>query len=315
MARVFFSYSHDDEQYRDQLEKHLAALKHQGLIESWHDRRILAGSDFDNEIDAQLERADVILLLVSASFIDSRYCYGIEMRRALERHNQGLAQVIPVIVRPCDWQSTPLRGLLAAPRDGKAITTWANFDEAYADVARQVRAVVEKRTNVLAETVGLVEPVVQAHPPTRALPRSSNLRLRKEFTDADKDMFLHKSFDFLAQFFEGSLQELQQRHADIECRYRRVDANTFTATVFRGGKKEAECSIVLGGAFRDGGITYSNNATSRGNSFNESLSVGHDDQTLFLKPMGMSFRGTREDKLSDEQAAEYYWEMLIASLQ
>ena len=85
------------------------------------------------------------------------------MRRALERHNQGLAQVIPVIVRPCDWQSTPLRGLLAAPRDGKAITTWANFDEAYADVARQVRAVVEKRTNTLAETVGLVEPVVQAH--------------------------------------------------------------------------------------------------------------------------------------------------------
>lgn len=208
------------------------------------------------------------------------------MRRALERHNQGLAQVIPVIVRPCDWQSTPLRGLLAAPRDGKAITTWANFDEAYADVARQVRAVVEKRTNTLAETVGLVEPVVQAHPPTRALPRSSNLRLRKEFTDADKDMFLHKSFDFLAQSFEESLQELQQRHADIECRYRRVDANTFTATVFRGGKKEAECAIVLGGAFRDGGITYSNNATSRGNSFNESLSVGHDDQTLFLKPMG-----------------------------
>jgi TIR domain len=315
MARVFFSYSHDDEQYRDQLEKHLAALKHQGLIDSWHDRRILAGSSFDKEIDEQLERADVILLLVSASFIDSRYCYGIEMRRALERHTQGLAQVIPVIVRPCDWQSTPLQGLLAVPRDGKAITTWANFDEAYADVARQVRAVVEKRTNVLAETAGLGETTVQVHPPTRALPRSSNLRLRKAFTDADKDKFLHQSFDFLAQFFEGSLQELQQRHADIECRYRRVDANTFTATIFRGGEKQGECAVVLGGAFRDGGITYSNDATSRGNSFNESLSVGHDDQTMFLKPMGMSFRGTREDKLSGEQAAEYYWEMLIASLQ
>ena len=128
-------------------------------------------------------------------------------------------------------------------------------------------------------------------------------------------MFLHHSFDFLAQFFEGSLQELRQRHADIECRYRRVDANRFTATIFRGGKKQGECAIVLGGAFRDGGITYSNDATSRGNSFNESLSVGHDDQTLFLQPMGMSFRGTREDKLSGEQAAEYYWEMLIASLQ
>lgn len=315
MARVFFSYSHDDEQYRDQLEKHLAALKHQGLLESWHDRRILAGSMFDKEIDDQIERADVVLLLVSASFLDSRYCYGIEMRRALERHSQGLAQVIPVIVRPCDWQSTPLGGLLAVPRDGKAITTWANFDEAYADVARQVRAVVEKRPHLSVETVGLAEPVMQARPRARGLPRSSNLRLRKEFTDADKDMFLHQSFDFLAQFFEGSLHELQQRHADIECRYRRVDANRFTATIFRSGKKKCECAIVLGGAFRDGGITYSNDATSRGNSFNESLSVGNDDQTLFLQPMGMSFRGTREDKLSSEQAAEYYWDMLIASLQ
>jgi hypothetical protein len=98
-------------------------------------------------------------------------------------------------------------------------------------------------------------------------------------------------------------------------RYRRVDANTLTPTIFLSGKKQGECAIVLGGAFRDGAITYSNNATSRGNSFNESMSVGHDDQTLFLKPMGMSFRGIREDKLSDEQAAEYYWEMPIASLQ
>lgn len=313
MARIFFSYSHDDEQYRDQLEKHLAALKHEGLIDSWHDRRILAGSSVDKEIDNNLERADVILLLVSASFIASRYCYGVEMRRALERQGRGLARVIPVIVRPCDWQHPPLSGLLAAPRDGKPITTWSNYDEAYADVARQIRAVVEQEFGTPDVAVA-AEPTRQAKLTTHA-PRSSNLRLRREFTDADKDAFLHTSFDFIAQFFEGSVQELQRRHADIECRYRRVDANTFTASIFRGGKKEAECAVVLGGVFRDGAITYSKDASSRGNSFNESLSVGHDEQTLFFRPLGMSFRGTHQEKLSCEQAAEYYWEMLIAPLQ
>src|SRR6185503_16598921 len=98
MAKVFFSYSHDDEQYRDQLEKHLALLKREGLVESWHDRRIRAGSPLAQEIDQQLERADVVLLLVSASFLASDYCYSIEMQRAMERHAAGEATVIPVIV-------------------------------------------------------------------------------------------------------------------------------------------------------------------------------------------------------------------------
>jgi hypothetical protein len=144
MASVFFSYSHEDELYRDQLEKHLATLKRQGLIDAWHDRRILAGTDFAQEIDAKLEQANVVLLLVSASFLASDYCYGVEMKRALERHDAGEARVIPVIVRSCDWHSAPFGQLLAAPRDGKAITTWSNLDEAYADVARQVREVVER---------------------------------------------------------------------------------------------------------------------------------------------------------------------------
>lgn len=142
MVKVFFSYSHEDELYRDQLEAHLAALKHEGKIDSWHDRRILAGGGLDAEIDQQINVADIILLLVSASFLNSRYCYSIEMTRALERHQAKEAQVIPVIVRPCDWHSTPLGGLLATPKDGKAITTWPNHDEAYTDVARQIRRVV-----------------------------------------------------------------------------------------------------------------------------------------------------------------------------
>ncbi|MEO8107464.1 MAG: toll/interleukin-1 receptor domain-containing protein [Actinomycetes bacterium] len=317
MASVFFSYSHDDEQYRDQLEKHLASLKHQGLVESWHDRRILAGADVDKEIDSQLERADVILLLVSSSFLSSRYCYGIEMQRALERHITGEATVIPVIVRPCDWKTTKLGHLLALPLDGKPITTWPNFDEAYTGVAQGVRDVILGRseTGKAHSAAPAVPPGPAAMPVSRSLPRSSNLRLRRAFTDSDKDTFLHESFEFVAQFFEGSLQELQARHSDIECRYRRIDANTFTASIYRDGTRKAECSVGFGGGFRHGGITYSHNVSSRGNSYNEMLSVEHDDQTLFLKPLGLSFQPSRDEKLSMEQAAEHYWQMLIASLQ
>ena len=78
--KIFLSYTHVDEQFCDMLQKHLAALKHQGLIETWHDRRIRAGDEFDNVIDRQLNEAQVILLLVSADFIASRYCYEIEIK-------------------------------------------------------------------------------------------------------------------------------------------------------------------------------------------------------------------------------------------
>ena len=113
MASVFFSYSHKDEALRDQLETHLALLKNQGLIDAWHDRRILAGSEVDDAIFDKLDSADVILLLVSADFLSSSYCYSREMQRAMERHAAREARVIPVILRHCDWHGAPFGKLMA----------------------------------------------------------------------------------------------------------------------------------------------------------------------------------------------------------
>ena len=100
-------------------------LKRQGIIEAWHDRRILAGAQLDDAISAELERADIVLLLISSDFLASEYCYAREMTRALERHREGVCVVIPVILRPCDWTDAPFAGLMALPTDGKPVTQWA----------------------------------------------------------------------------------------------------------------------------------------------------------------------------------------------
>jgi hypothetical protein len=321
MAKVFFSYSHDDEAYRDQLEKHLALLRHEGLIESWHDRRILAGADLNQVIDDQLNQADVILLLVSASFLSSRYCYSVEMARALERQSRGEAQVVPVIVRPCDWQQPPLNGLMAVPRDGKAITTWANHDEAYTDVARSIRSLVTQlggRTHV-AGAPSRAQPLAAASAlPSEqvSLPRSSNLRLRKEFTERDQDAFQHAAFDYLARFFEGSLAELQARTPGVEGVFRRIDGNAFSGVVYKDGKKLSQCGIRLGGGgFRQGGITYSSDPSAPSGSYNEMVMVEKDDQAMYFKPLGMAMHRGRSDKLTQEGLAEFFWELLIKQLQ
>jgi hypothetical protein len=313
---LFFSYSHEDESYRDKLEKHLSLLLHQGLLESWHDRRITAGSEVDASIDAALDTSDIILLLVSASFVASSYCYSREMKRAMERHETKRAVVVPVIVRPCDWHSAPFGKLLAVPTDGKAITQWPNEDEAYTNVARHVRKVVEQFGREATPIASEASADAAGSVARATLPRSSNLRLKKRFTDLDADTFLNDAFEYMARFFEGSLAELVLRNPGVEGRFQRIDAHTFTATVYKDGKKQSECAIHLGSRGFGAGIVFSHDASARGGSFNERLSVEADDQSMFLRSLGMAnFSGSRDQKLSPEGASELCWSLLMGRLQ
>lgn len=327
MLRIFFSYSHRDEELRDELETHLSGLKRQGIIESWHDRRIVAGSDVDDSIDTELERADIILLLVSPYFIDSDYCYEREMSRALERHHASEAHVIPVILHPCDWKSMPFGELMATPRDGKPVSKFPNLHDAFLQITKAIRAVAEQATNECSGNAQSVSPAAAKPQVGDSKPskessalRSSNLRVKKNFTDRDLDRFLDESFEYIARFFEGSLEELENRNSDLECMFKRIDANHFTATIYRYGSVASECRVwraARGDAF-GGGIPYSASAGGNDNSMNDSLTVQSDGHSLFLHPFGfgsMFNSGEREDKLSQQGASEYYWSMLIRQLQ
>jgi hypothetical protein len=143
---VFYSYSHKDEELRKELENHLALLKRSGTITDWHDRKITAGSQWKGKIDEHLKSAKVILLLISADFLASDYCYDVEAKRALWRHDRRLARVIPVILRACDWHIAPLSRLQALPTDGKPITSWTNKDEAFTNVAKGIREAIQEFT-------------------------------------------------------------------------------------------------------------------------------------------------------------------------
>ncbi|MEM9091136.1 MAG: GUN4 domain-containing protein [Cyanobacteria bacterium P01_F01_bin.53] len=140
---VFFSYSHKDEKLRNELAKHLRTLKRSGIISDWHDRKILPGDEWDHQIKEHLNAAQIILLLISSDFIDSDYCHDVEIDRAMERHQAGEARVIPVILRPCLWEITPLGKLQALPKNGTPVTdlgVWRNLDNAFLNIAQGVHA-------------------------------------------------------------------------------------------------------------------------------------------------------------------------------
>jgi tetratricopeptide (TPR) repeat protein len=143
-VEIFYSYSHKDEKLRERLEKHLSILRREGVISGWTDRKITGGNEWAGEIDEHLESARIILLLISADFLASDYCYDKEMMRAMERHNSGEAVVIPVILRDVDWSGAPFGKLQGLPKDAKPVTLWANRDKAFKNVAVGIRKVVEE---------------------------------------------------------------------------------------------------------------------------------------------------------------------------
>jgi hypothetical protein len=140
--KIFYCYAQDDSKYRRNLEKHLSSLRRSLLITTWYDRQIQVGVNWQQEIDPHLETADIILPLVSNDFLRSDYCSGAEMKRALERHNAGDAYVLPILVRPVDWDTTVLKDLAVLPTGGKPASMWPDMDEVLLDVTIGIERIV-----------------------------------------------------------------------------------------------------------------------------------------------------------------------------
>ncbi|MEH1901332.1 MAG: SUMF1/EgtB/PvdO family nonheme iron enzyme [Nostoc sp.] len=142
--KVFCSYSHADEPLKIELAKHLSILEQQGVILTWHDRKIPPGREWDEQINENLNTADIILLLVSSDFISSKYCWGVEVTRAIERHEAGEACVIPIILRKVSWQSTPFAKLQALPKNAQPVKSWNDQDDAFTNVAEGIEFAAEE---------------------------------------------------------------------------------------------------------------------------------------------------------------------------
>lgn len=144
MIQIFFSYAHEDEALMNEVRRQLIVYEREGHIMKWHDRMIPPGSEWREYIDDRMLQAEIILLFMSPHFIESKYCYETEGKFALNRHRDGKAKVIPVILRPCAWEESPFGAIQALPTDAKPISTWDNIDEASLNVARQIMKVVNE---------------------------------------------------------------------------------------------------------------------------------------------------------------------------
>jgi hypothetical protein len=139
---VFISYAHKDRELQDELATHLSLLRRQNIITAWYDSDIIAGTDWNEQILEHLNSARIILLLVSADFLASDFCYSTEMTQALNRHDAKQACVIPIILRPIDWRNGPFAKLQVLPTGGKPVTQWPTHDEALEGIVQGIRRAI-----------------------------------------------------------------------------------------------------------------------------------------------------------------------------
>ncbi len=206
-VKVFISYAHADQELRKKLEDHLSPLLYSGEITIWQDQEIPAGANWEDQINAHLSSADLILLLVSASFIASKYCWNKEVQAALQRHKAGMVQVIPIILKPVHWQNTPLGQLQALPTGAKPVTQWNDYDAAFEDVVRGIRDIVEH---------------------LRIKLRKDALRKAKIRELTDKIAYLYRSFDLITEGVSGmenKMSEQKKRRKELEEELQIVNAS------------------------------------------------------------------------------------------
>lgn len=142
--KVFISYAHDDDKYRETLVKHLTPLVDAGVLTLWHDRCLTGGQEWATQIDEHLEASNIVLLLVSSSFMASEYCKGVEVERALAMHEAGRARVVPVVLRSCYWEDSPIGKLQTLPKDAAVITEAPVPDQLYKAVATGLAKVAKE---------------------------------------------------------------------------------------------------------------------------------------------------------------------------
>lgn len=143
--KLFYSYSHENEKYRKDMERHLSVLRREGKLDDWCDRKIIAGEEIDSEIEANFYDSDIICLLISNEFLSSDACID-ELNKAFERKKKDGISVIPIILSYCSWQDTVLKTVKALPKDGKPIKKYRIKEEAWLEVSTEIKVVIEKRS-------------------------------------------------------------------------------------------------------------------------------------------------------------------------
>ena len=305
--KAFISYCHADAGMLGRLHVHLANLKREGLISDWTDEKILAGGNLDDNISESLSSSQLFISLVSPDYIASHYCYEKEFETAQKMQEQGDIIIVPIIVEPCDWKSTPFSKLKALPKDGKPVAEWTSPNSAFTDVAQELRKLLTNKPshkNLVSENV--VEEVVS----------SRNYKAEKIFTEVDKLDFKETSFKTIKAYFKSAIAEFNGIE-NLQARFLDEEPKLFSCLISnKGNLKDAYITIsiaVSNYGFGDLNYSFTQNQQTNSVHMDKSFTVANDEYKLYWTVRSM-FNTRNEEVLDAKEIAEKIWDDYLAQV-
>ena len=300
---AFISYCHADEKALERLHKHMAVLKREGTLPTWTDHAIKPGDRLDTVIAAHLDRSQVFLALISPDYLASGYCYDKEFARAQELAAAGRMRIVPIILEPCDWLSSPFKEYAALPQDGQAVSGFTNPNVAYLNVVSGLRRIVD--------AAGTPSATPSAAPASGSVRRP---RIKQDFDTIQRAEYADRAFSVIRDYFSSSCAEMAQIGEDLRAKFEDMDPTAFTCSVvnrakLRGGEAHITVHNTKSRNHGFGGdISYVNQRHASRNTSNGSIHVANDEYQMFLTMdlYGLS-SGRQEGKVLPEQAAERLW--------
>jgi hypothetical protein len=306
-TNAFISYSHADEKALERLHKHLATMRRQGELDAWFDREILPGTKFDEEIRARLEASSIFLALVSPDYLASEYCYEKELEHALHLAEAGKIRIVPIILEPCDWMSSPFHQFIALPKDGLPASQWKNQDIAFLDVVNGLRRLLKAAEDARPDETG--------NQVEQKLSTGRRPRVKRDFDAIEKADFADKAYGTIKEYFRASCEELTSIGDDLRARFEPMGDTSFSCTIVNRAKRDSgEAHITVhnmkqGRFFGD--ISYVYQRYAEKNTSNGSITVGADEYNLFLTWHNLQAYGWKEAKYSPDQVAEQLWNEFV----
>ena len=309
--KVFISYSHHDEKSLEFLHKHLTQLQRDGVISTWTDRDIMPGEKVNQNISSALKNADLFIALLSPDYIASNYCYNEEFKSALAMQEEGLI-IIPVIVEPCDWLSTPFKDFKALPADGKAISVWGNKNTAFLDVIQNIRKLVTQSNtskNVTSQA-GTAKPI----------PR--NYRIQKDFDSIEKMEFVEKSLHEIKEYLKKYIEEILTID-NIKARILIDNNNEFECILVNRNKIATESHLKISIASessslfnrgREKQISYAINSAADSRQSSKILSLSFDEYHLFWLQSDYFSVSQNRKELELKDIANLIWDEWLANV-
>lgn len=308
--KAFISYSHNDSAMLDMLHKHLTQLQRDGLIKTWEDRKIQAGGALDNQISNALSTSNIFLALLSPDYIASHYCYEKEFERALQMQEKDSLIIVPIILEPCDWLSTPFSKFKALPKDGKAISTWENKNTAFLDVTQNLRRLVQTGNEIPRKETGPITPI------------SRNYRVQKDFDSLEKIEFLEKTFHEIKDLLKRYIEEVTQLD-NIKVRILQEDDVIFKAMLVNRNKiaTEAELNVTTTsdnkqrmGFYQSEEKQISYRISNSTHPVQKVFKLTFDEYQLYWSESNFYSTRSSNDRFTSKEIAETIWNEWLESV-